>query len=126
MKSRGVKLSLPIALSLVLLLLLIVPVFAQSAQSVADVAAPQPPLAIEAVSPYSFITTTTTYTEITSGTLHGSGTIDDNNYNAVNLGFTFRFNGVNYTQIGINANGFIRMGGTAFSLSCGYTPISRL
>ena len=74
---------------------------------------------------YAFAQDATTYTEITGGTLHGSGTtVDDNNYNAVNIGFTFRFNGIDYTQIGINANGFLRLGGTAFTLSMGYTPIS--
>jgi len=73
---------------------------------------------------YSFSSAVGTYTEITGGTLHGSGTIDDNNYNAVNIGFTFRYNNIDYTQLGINANGFIRFGGTAFTGSCGYTPIS--
>jgi len=74
---------------------------------------------------YSFSSTTGTYTEITGGTLHGSGTsVDDTSYNGVNIGFTFRFNGMDYTQLGINANGFIRLGGTAFTGTCGYTAIS--
>jgi len=74
---------------------------------------------------YSFSSTTGTYTEITGGTLHGSGTsVDDTSYNGVNIGFTFRFNGMDYTQLGINANGFVRLGGTAFTGTCGYTAIS--
>ncbi len=111
MSSRRTRLGITVSISLLLLLVLFLPVLARG--EVAASSAQQPPRAINAVSPYAFITTTTTYTEITSGTLHGSGTgIDENSYNAVNIGFTFRFNGVNYTQLGINANGFVRMGGT--------------
>jgi len=74
---------------------------------------------------YAFSSAIGTYTAITGGTVHGSGTgIDDNNYNAINIGFTFRYNGTDYTQLSINANGFVRLGGTAFSGSCGYAPIS--
>ncbi|MBS4013289.1 MAG: T9SS type A sorting domain-containing protein [Bacteroidetes bacterium] len=74
---------------------------------------------------YAFAQDAATYTAITGGTLHGSGTtVDDNNYNAVNIGFTFTFNGLTYTQLGINANGFLRLGGTAYSGSAGYAPIS--
>ena len=40
---------------------------------------------------YAFSSAIGTYTAITGGTVHGSGTgIDDNNYNAINIGFTFR------------------------------------
>lgn len=123
MSSRRTRLGITVSISLLLLLVLFLPVLARG--EVAASSAQQPPRAVNAVSPYAFITTTTTYTEITSGTLHGSGTgIDENSYNAVNIGFTFRFNGVNYTQLGINANGFVRMGGTAFSGTCSYAPIS--
>lgn len=83
------------------------------------------PAAISAVAGYGFSQFGGTYTPITGGTVHGSGTgVDDNNYNAVNIGFTFNYDGVAYTQVGINANGFVRMGGTAFIGSCGYAPIS--
>jgi uncharacterized repeat protein (TIGR01451 family) len=123
MNSRSIRFSVTVTLSLLVLLMLFLPVMARG--EVAAPIAPRPPLAVEAVSPYSFITTTTTYTEITGGTLHGSGTaVDDSNYNAVSIGFTFTYNKVNYTQIGINSNGFVRLGGTAFSTSCAYTPIS--
>lgn len=83
------------------------------------------PAAISAVSTYSFSQFGGTYTPITGGTVHGTGTsVDDNNYNAVNIGFTFNYDGVAYTQVSINANGFVRFGGTAFTDSCSYTPIS--
>ncbi len=94
----------------------------EQAECAAAAAAPE---GGEAVSGYTFAQTSGAYTEITGGTLHGSGTtVDDNNYNAVNIGFTFTYDGANYTQVGINANGFVRMGGTAFTTSCLYTPIS--
>ncbi|MCS6844180.1 MAG: hypothetical protein NZ528_07655 [Caldilineales bacterium] len=92
------------------------------ADCAAEVAAPE---AISAVSTYSFSQFAGTYIPITGGTVHGTGTgVDDNNYNAVNIGFTFNYDGVAYTQVGINANGFVRMGGTSFSGSCNYTPIN--
>lgn len=120
MRSRSVKLSLTATISLFLLLLLILPAMARG--EVTAGAAPRPPLAVEAISPYSFITTTTTYTEITSGTLHGAGTgVDDNSYNAINIGFTFTFNKVAFTQVSINANGFVALGS---SVSSSYVPLS--
>lgn len=81
-------------------------------------------IGISAVSGYTFNQSSGTYTEITGGTLHGTGSIDDTNYNAVSIGFTFSYNGADYTQLGINANGFVRFGGTAFLSSCSFTPIS--
>ncbi len=89
------------------------------------VAQPAAPDAINAVGGYTFASSSGTYTAITGGTQHGSGSgLDDDNYNAVNIGFSFTFNGTAYTQLNINANGFVRFGGTAFSLSCGFAPIS--
>jgi len=86
---------------------------------------PAAALAPEAASAYTFSQASGTYAAISGGTVHGTGTtVDDNSYNGVNIGFTFNFDGVDYTQLGINANGFVRMGGTAFSGSCGYAPIS--
>jgi len=74
---------------------------------------------------YTFEALADTYTEITGGTLHGSGTgVDDNNYNNIPIGFSFYFNNTTYTSLSINANGFVRFGTTTFSGSCGYTPIS--
>ena len=72
-------------------------------------------------SQYGFSTSTTTFTEITGGTLLASGTFDDNVYNANNIGFTFNYRGGNFTQFSVNANGWLCMGATAVS---SYTPIS--
>ncbi|MCX6265971.1 MAG: choice-of-anchor J domain-containing protein [Bacteroidetes bacterium] len=63
-----------------------------------------------------------TYTEISGGTLlDGGSAIDDNCYNANDIGFPFMFNGNSYTQFSVNANGFIAFGNTVIS---SYTPIS--
>lgn len=87
----------------------------------ADAAPPVP----AAAGSYAFSQALGSYAPISGGTLHGSGaTLDDNIYSAVEIGFPFRYDGVSYTQVGINANGFIRFGGTAFTGSCGYAPIS--
>jgi uncharacterized repeat protein (TIGR01451 family) len=75
---------------------------------------------------YTFTSTSGTYTEITGGTVHGTETNDDQNFNNVAIGFTFGYNGVNYTAVGINANGFVRMGSAGFTGSCGYNPISSI
>lgn len=73
---------------------------------------------------YNFSQATGTYTSITGGTLLGSGTgVDDNNYSAQSIGFTFNYDGVNYTQLGVNSNGFIWLGATAPATNT-YTPIS--
>ncbi len=74
---------------------------------------------------YTFQALADTYTEITGGTLHGSGTgVDDNNYNNIAIGFPFYFNSIAYTSLSINANGFVRFGTTSFSGTCAYAPIS--
>ncbi len=83
------------------------------------------PTGPEAVNGYTFSQSSGVYAPISGGTVHGAGTaVDDNVYNAVNIGFAFNYDGTNYTQLGINANGFIRFGGAAFTGSCGYVPIS--
>jgi len=70
---------------------------------------------------YTWSQTSTTYTEITGGTVHGTASNDDQNFNAVNLGFTFTYDGVDYTQVSIQNNGFVAMGAT---VSSSYTPLS--
>jgi hypothetical protein len=73
-------------------------------------------------STYIFSQATGTYTPITGGTVLGTGTtVDDNNYNNQPIGFTFNYNGTNYTNFSLNANGFIAMGAT---VSNSYTAIS--
>jgi hypothetical protein len=76
----------------------------------------------DAVNLYTWAQSTSTYTSISgTGTLIGSG-LDDNVFSALNIGFTFNFDGVAYTQFGLNANGWISLGSTVPVNS--YTPIS--
>ncbi len=49
--------------------------------------------------------------------------VDDNNYTAQPIGFTFTYDGVDYTTLGVNSNGFIWLGATAPATNT-YTPIS--
>ncbi|HOW30471.1 MAG TPA: Ig-like domain-containing protein, partial [Bacteroidales bacterium] len=70
---------------------------------------------------YQFAQGTAAYTPITGGTLLGSGTIDDTSYPNNPIGFTFNFNGTNYTAFSVNCNGFLALG---TSISSSYTPIS--
>jgi hypothetical protein len=72
---------------------------------------------------YIFSNATSTYTEITGGTVHVTGDYDDANFTAIPIGFSFTFNGSAYTTLGINTNGFIWFGATDPSTSV-YTPIS--
>jgi hypothetical protein len=68
------------------------------------------------VSSYAFSQSSGTYTPITGGTNIASTTasaLDDNvNSSALPIGFTFNYNGVNYTDFGYNANGWISLGTT--------------
>ena len=66
---------------------------------------------------YSFTATTGTYTAISGGTtatLVSPSTdyvaSDEGYANAIPIGFTFTYNGVSYTNINANANGFISLG----------------
>ena len=70
---------------------------------------------------YSFSESTITYTPITGGTVHNAGTWDDNNFLNIPIGFTFRFDGTDFTALSIQANGWIRFGTT---IANSYTPIS--
>ena len=70
---------------------------------------------------YEFASSSGTYTEIISGTVHGTPSNDDTSFNAIELGFTFNYDGVDYTQVSIQSNGFIAMGPT---VSSSYTPLS--
>ncbi|MCW5907850.1 MAG: T9SS type A sorting domain-containing protein [Chitinophagales bacterium] len=68
------------------------------------------------VSAYTFSQFSGTYTPITGGTVLGTGTgVDDNNYLNQPIGFTFNYNGTNYTAFSVNANGFLAMGTTISS-----------
>jgi hypothetical protein len=69
------------------------------------------------VSAYSFTESTEAYAQITGTTSTAVG--DDGSQNTITIGFTFNFDGTNYTTFSINTNGFIRLGttvgGTSFS-----------
>lgn len=71
------------------------------------------------LNPYS--QTLDLYDPITGGTVLGTATNDDSSFNNVPIGFNFVFGGTTYTQVGIQSNGFIALGGTVFS---SYTAIS--
>ncbi len=74
------------------------------------------------VSTYAYQSYWATYTEINDGTILGTGaTLDDNSFNANDIGFNFNFNGVTYTQFSVNTNGFIAMGSSVVSSNA---PIS--
>ncbi len=75
------------------------------------------------VSIYSFASSSGTYTPITSGTNVANGITDDTIVAALPIGFTFKYNGVNYTQFGLNNNGWINLGSTAGTANA-YNPIS--
>ncbi len=73
------------------------------------------------VADYSFTQLSGTYTEISGGTVLGTTSNDDNNWNAIPIGFTFKFNQVNYDTISVQTNGFIRF---ATSVASSYSAIS--
>jgi hypothetical protein len=62
------------------------------------------------VSEYSFSSTLGTFTEITGGTVLGTSANDNEVFNALPLGFTLTYNGVDYTEVSVAANGFLGMG----------------
>ena len=60
------------------------------------------------VSAYSFSESTEAYAQITGTTSTATG--DDGSQDAIAIGFTFNFDGTNYTTFSVNTNGFIRLG----------------
>lgn len=74
------------------------------------------------VSSYGFTQGAGAITYLTAGyTEHATGETDYGVYEDIPLGFTFNFNGINYTSISICNDGWIAMGAT---LSSTYTPLS--
>lgn len=68
---------------------------------------------------YVFSQAIGTYTEIVGGTVHGTASNGDGNITAIDIGFTFNFDSVDYTQVSIQSNGFIALGPM---VSSSYTP----
>ncbi|THF51291.1 hypothetical protein E6C50_05850 [Flavobacterium supellecticarium] len=76
------------------------------------------------VSNYTFSESSSNYTAITGATNAINSNWDDNvTANNIPIGFTFNFNGTNYTTCSVNSNGFITFGSTTSSAS-EYAPIS--
>jgi len=73
------------------------------------------------VSSYGFSQSAGAYTEITGGTVLGTATNDDTSFPANPIGFSFYYNGANYTQFSVNSNGFLALGATVAS---SYTALS--
>lgn len=68
------------------------------------------------VNTYSFWSYWGVYNELASGNILGSGSgLDDDSYNAIDIGFPFTYNGNTFTQISINANGFLALGSSVTS-----------
>jgi len=64
------------------------------------------------VSEYSFSSIQNVFTEISGGTVLGTAANDNESFNAIPLGFTFTYNGADYTEISVQTNGFLAMGAT--------------
>ncbi|MBA3647764.1 MAG: T9SS type A sorting domain-containing protein [Chitinophagales bacterium] len=64
------------------------------------------------VSSYSFGSSVGLYSSVSggAGTVIVAITADDDNFGTFPIGFTFNYNGNDYTTFGINANGFISLG----------------
>ncbi len=66
------------------------------------------------VSIYSFSESTGSYSAVNGTDITAIG--DDGSQNALPIGFTFNYDGVNYTTFSVNTNGFIRLGADIGSL----------
>lgn len=75
------------------------------------------------VSNYAFSESAGAYSSATGTVAHASGWDDDVTANTIPIGFTFGFNGANYTTCSINSNGFITFGATT-SAAANWAPIS--
>lgn len=82
-------------------------------------AANQPGSTYNVSADYIWSQTSGTYTEITGGT-QVTTSCDNQSYNNYTLPFSFTYNGVAYSAISIQCNGFIAMGE---SVSSSYSPI---
>jgi hypothetical protein len=75
----------------------------------------------QVASNYIFSQNSMTYEPLSGGTVLGVETNDDTSFPANPIGFTFMYNGVDYTTFSVNSNGFIALGDDIFNA---YSPIS--
>ncbi len=73
------------------------------------------------VEAYTFTQSTAAYIPITGGTVLGTAANDDTSFDALSIGFTFNYNGADFTQVSVSSNGFLAMGA---SVASSYTAIS--
>src|SRR3954467_11795489 len=71
---------------------------------------------------YTFSSSAITYSVITGGTVLGTNANDDDIFDNVPIGFTFNYGGVNFTQLSVCANGYVKPGVLLNNFS--YQPIS--
>lgn len=69
------------------------------------------------VSGYSFLESTETYVPVTGTSSTATG--DDGSQNGIAIGFTFKFDGVDYTHLSINTNGWIKLGNATTTIGTG-------
>ncbi len=60
---------------------------------------------------YTYSATAGTYSEISGGTVHATGTGIEGFDASAPIGFTFNFGGVNYTSVNVNGFGYLTFGG---------------
>lgn len=71
------------------------------------------------VSGYTFSTSSSTYVPMTTGTTLVSGTWDDTNSSLITLPFSFTYDNVPYSTVGISTNGFLTLGAQTTTVYCG-------
>lgn len=76
------------------------------------------------VIPYLFSQSASTYSAITGGTVLGSSINDDDVFDYVPIGFTFNYGNVNFTEVSVCANGYLKLGSVANNQTFFYQPIS--
>jgi len=67
------------------------------------------------LSSYKFTASTGTATDMTGSTSISVSSSDDGYSPVVNIGFTFQFDGNNYSQFSVNTNGLMKLGSTAIT-----------
>ncbi len=94
----------------------------QNGNNRTNVIFPSPLVQGDLVSSLVFSQSTTTYTTIVggAGTVFVTSGCDDSYYGSLPIGFTFTYNGIPYTVVGLSCNGHMCMGTTG---AYGYTPI---